>query len=92
MAGSKKPVNIFRLKNTGIPHEAFNWRLWFAVSTFALMGCARSIDEGLITGAFNSDSFQQLIHFEDYSEVEQANIKGNVTAMVLLGSIGGALM
>ena len=92
MAGSKKPVNIFRLKNLGEPKQVFNWRLWFAVLSFGLMGAARGIDEGLISGAFDSADFQKTINFDSYSKIEQTNIKGNVSAMVQLGSIGGALL
>lgn len=91
MAGSKKPVNIFRLNHLGEPKQVFNWRLWFSVLSFGLMGAARGIDEGLISGAFNSEDFQRFINFDSYSKVEQTNIKGNVSAMVQLGSIGGAL-
>lgn len=90
--GVKKPINIFKLKQLDIPRNTLNWRLWLAVLNFGLLGTARGIDEGLITAAFNSPSFQKLIHFEQFSAVEQANIKGNVTAMVLLGSIPGSLM
>ncbi|KAJ5163930.1 Major facilitator superfamily domain general substrate transporter [Penicillium coprophilum] len=89
--GAKKPVNIFRLKDLGDPKEVFNWRLWFAVISFGLMGAARGVDEGLISGAFNSKDFQHYINYDSYSEVEQTNIKGNVTAMVQIGSVGGAL-
>ncbi|KAJ6091202.1 hypothetical protein N7467_003171 [Penicillium canescens] len=89
--GAKKPVNIFRLKDLGEPKQVFNWRLWFAVVSFGLMGAARGVDEGLISGAFNSKDFQKYIHYDTYSEVEQTNIKGNVTAMVQIGSVGGAL-
>ncbi|KAJ5773751.1 Major facilitator superfamily domain general substrate transporter [Penicillium paradoxum] len=89
--GAKKPVNIFRLKDLGEPSQAFNWRLWFAVTSFGLMGAARGVDEGLISGAFNSKDFQRYINYESYSEVEQTNIKANVTAMVQIGSVGGAL-
>lgn len=92
MAGGKKPVNIFRLRNLSEPAEVFNWRLWFAVISFGLMGAARGIDEGLISGAFNSKDFQRTIHFSSYSKVEQTNIKGNVSAMVQIGSVGGALL
>ena len=92
MAGSKKPVNIFRLKNTGEPSQIFNWRLWFAVVSFGLMGAARGVDEGLISGAFNSKDFQNFINYESYDDFEQTNIKGNVTAMVQIGSVGGALL
>lgn len=92
MAGAKKPVNIFRLRDLGEPKEVFNWRLWFAVISFGLMGAARGVDEGLISGAFNSKDFQKYINYESYTEVEQTNIKANVTAMVQIGSVGGALL
>ncbi|RMZ88131.1 hypothetical protein DV736_g4650, partial [Chaetothyriales sp. CBS 134916] len=84
--GVKKPINIFKLKNTGDPPQIFNWRLWFAVLAFGLMGAARGVDEGLINGAFKSPKFQKSINLKSYSEVEQTNIKGNVSAMVQIGS------
>lgn len=90
--GVKKPVNIFRLKDLGEPKGVFNWRLWFAVISFGLLGAARGIDEGLISGAFNSPSFQNAINYQSYSEVAQANIKANVSAMVQIGSVAGALL
>lgn len=90
--GVKKPVNIFRLGELGEPQGVFNWRLWFAVISFGLLGAARGIDEGLISGAFNSKDFQNSIHYKSYSMVEQANIKANVSAMVQIGSVGGALL
>ncbi|KAF4996695.1 hypothetical protein FGRMN_4353 [Fusarium graminum] len=88
----KKPVNIFKLRDVGEPKGVFNWRLWFAVFAFGLMGAARGIDEGLISGAFKSKDFQKYIHFKDYSPVQQANIKANVSAMVQIGCVGGALI
>ncbi|KAH7149084.1 general substrate transporter [Dactylonectria estremocensis] len=90
--GVKKPVNIFRLKDLDEPAGAFNWRLWFAVISFSLLGAARGIDEGLISGAFNSADFKATIDYESYSTVQQANIKANVSAMVQLGSVAGALI
>lgn len=90
--GVKKPVNIFRLKNLGEPKGVFNWRLWFAVVSFGLLGAARGIDEGLISGAFNTDDFKTRINYKSYSDSEKANIKANVSAMVQLGSVGGAMM
>ncbi|KAK3401787.1 general substrate transporter [Sordaria brevicollis] len=89
--GVKKPVNIFKLKNLGEPKEVFNWRLWFAVFSFGLLGAARGVDEGLINGAFKSKNFQDSINYDSYSKVEQANIKANVSSMVQIGSVGGAL-
>lgn len=91
MAGAKKPVNIFQLKNLGDPKQVYNWRLWLAVVSFGLMGAARGVDEGLISGAFNSKDFQRTINYDSYSTVEKANIKANVSAMVQIGSVGGAL-
>jgi hypothetical protein len=90
--GVKKPVNIFKLHNLGEPKGIFNWRLWFAVVSFGLMGAARGIDEGLISGAFNSKDFQSTIHYDRYSKIEQTNIKANVSAMVQIGSVAGALL
>lgn len=77
--GVKKPVNVFRLKNLGLPKEVFNWRLWFSVFSFGLLGAARGVDEGLISGAFNSKDFKKSINYASYDEVEQANIKANVS-------------
>lgn len=91
-AGIKKPVNIFRLHDLDDPKEVYNWRLWFAVFSFSLLGAARGVDEGLISGAFNSKHFQQSINYSAYTKVEQANIKANVSAMVQIGSVGGALL
>lgn len=90
--GVKKPVNIFKLKDLGEPEGVFNWRLWFAVVSFGLLGAARGIDEGLISGAFNSKNFKAGIHYETYNEKDQADLKANVAAMVQIGSVGGALM
>lgn len=90
--GVKKPVNIFRLKDIDEPQGAFNWRLWFAVISFGLLGAARGIDEGLISGAFNSPDFKAAIKYDTYSKGEKADIKANVSAMVQLGSVVGALM
>ncbi|KAI2605628.1 putative MFS quinate transporter [Hypoxylon sp. NC1633] len=89
--GVKKPVNIFRLKNLGEPNEIFNWRLWFAVVSFGLLGAARGVDEGLISGAFNSKDFQRTINYSSYGDVDRTNIKANVSAMVQIGSVAGAL-
>lgn len=92
MAGAKKPVNIFKLKDAKEPQNVFNWRLWFAVLSFGLLGAARGVDEGLITGAFNSKDFQRYINYDSYDDAEKTNIKGNVSAMVQIGSVGGALL
>ncbi|KAF2218576.1 putative quinate permease [Elsinoe ampelina] len=92
MAGGKKPVNIFKLNRGDDPKEVLNWRLWFAVFSFGIMGAARGIDEGLISGTFNTKSFQKKLGFDQLDEVTYANVKGNVSAMVQIGSVAGALL
>ena len=39
--GGGKPQNIFRLNRGDDPKEVLNWRLWFAVFSFGIMGAAR---------------------------------------------------
>lgn len=91
-AGAKKPTNIFKLSLGDDPKEVNNWRLWFAVVSFGIMGAARGIDEGLISGTFNTKDFQEMLHLDELPDVEYANIKGNVSAMVQIGSVAGALL
>ncbi|KAK2755087.1 hypothetical protein FQN54_006616 [Arachnomyces sp. PD_36] len=90
MAGGAA-LNIFQFSASGIPKAALNFRLWFAVFTFGLLGAARGVDEGLITGIFNSDSFKEHLGLDTLDEVTLAGVKGNVSSMVQLGSIPGAL-
>lgn len=90
MAGGAA-LNIFQFSASGIPKAALNARLWFAVFTFGLLGAARGVDEGLITGIFNSDSFKEHLGLDTLDEVALAGVKGNVSSMVQLGSIPGAL-
>lgn len=92
MGAGKKPVNIFNWKRGDDPREVLNWRLWFAVFSFGIMGAARGIDEGLISGTFNSKNFQALLGFDQLDEKALADVKGNVSAMVQIGSVGGALL
>ena len=90
MGGGGKPLNIFRIGRGDDPKEVINWRLWFAVFSFGIMGAARGIDEGLISGTFNQKNFQKLLGFDELDKVELANVKGNVSAMVQIGSVAGA--
>ncbi len=50
------------------------------------------VDEGLISGTFNTKHFQELLGFDKLSDDEYANVKGNVSAMVQIGSVGGAML
>ena len=47
---------------------------------------------GLISGTFNTKAFQHLLGFDELNEKAYANVKGNVSAMVQIGSVGGALL
>lgn len=41
--GGGKPLNILKLDRGIDPPEAFNWRLYFAVFSFGIMGAARGM-------------------------------------------------
>jgi len=90
--GGGKPQNIFKLNLGEDPKEVLNWRLWFAVFSFGIMGAARGVDEGLISGTFNTKHFQKIHHLKQLDPAEYANVKGNVSAMVQIGSVAGALL
>lgn len=92
MAPGKQPLNIFKLKRGDDPKEVLNWRLWLAVFSFGLMGAARGVDEGLISGTMASLHFRETLGLEvlDPKGPEFANIKANVSAMVQIGSVAGA--
>jgi sugar porter (SP) family MFS transporter len=80
------------LKDT--PKESLNWRLWYGVFVFGLMGAARGIDEGLIGTTAELDPFIKKFGLEDpsKSEHEKAELLSNITSMVQMGSILGALV
>ncbi|KAF2172578.1 hypothetical protein M409DRAFT_17809 [Zasmidium cellare ATCC 36951] len=76
------------------PKEILNWKLWYGVFVFGLMGAARGLDEGLIGTSASQKSFINLFGLKDpsLSENQQADLLSNITSMVQLGSIGGALL
>ncbi|KAF2715633.1 MFS quinate transporter-like protein [Pleomassaria siparia CBS 279.74] len=80
------------LKDT--PKESLNWRLWYGVFVFGLMGAARGIDEGLIGTTAELDPFVKKFGLEDpsKSEHDKAELLSNITSMVQMGSILGALV
>ncbi|KAF4311957.1 Sugar/inositol transporter [Botryosphaeria dothidea] len=80
------------LKDT--PKEVMNWRLFYGVFVFGLMGAARGLDEGLTGTTAEQVSFIEKFGLEDpsLSESEQANLLSNITSMVQMGSILGALI
>lgn len=76
------------------PKEIYNWRLYISVFVFGILGCARGLDEGCISGTVAQKSFISEFGLKDPSKTkeQQANLKSNITAMVQLGSIGGSLL
>ncbi|PBP19133.1 quinate permease [Diplocarpon rosae] len=86
---------MFRAALADTPREAFNWRLAFSVICFGLMGAARGLDEGLIGTTVTQKSFiaeYDLIVTATQNETQLASKIGNITSMVQIGSVGGALI
>ena len=48
------------------------------------------IDEGLISGTLAKSHFRHQLGLDKMGDVELANVKGNISAMVQIGSVGGA--
>lgn len=78
----------------GLPSEIYNSRLYFSLFLFGVLGSARGYDEGNIASTSAQVSFINLFGLKnpDKSAAELANLKSNITSMVLLGSIGGSLI
>ena len=76
---------FFRKRDPSSPPEILNWRLWYGVLVFGLMGAARGIDEGLIGTSVEQISWQRQFKMGDYSERSEdaeAELLGNITSMV----------
>lgn len=69
------------------PKSALNWRLAFAVIGMGLLGASRGIDEGLIGGMISQKTFEKDFHI-----IAKSNKESNVTAMVQLFSVLGAII
>jgi hypothetical protein len=50
------------------------------------------IDEGLISGTLAKTHFAHKLGLDKMSTTELANVKGNISAMVQIGSVGGAAL
>ncbi|KAG9728891.1 MFS quinate transporter, partial [Aureobasidium melanogenum] len=84
---------MFKRYAKDLPEEVLNWRLGYAVLVFGLLGTARGLDEGLIGTTASQKSFSKQFGLKNphLSANEQANLLSNITSMVQLGSIFGAL-
>ncbi|KAJ5087438.1 quinate permease [Penicillium angulare] len=73
--------------------QGFTWKLLFAALCFGLSGAARGLDEGLIASTVAEGSFIQQFDLQgnDLSATEKANRLSNVTSMVHIGSLPGAV-
>ncbi|KAJ5614107.1 quinate permease [Penicillium herquei] len=76
-----------------IPQE-FTIKLLFGALCFGLAGAARGLDEGLIASTVSEDSFVRQFHLDaaGLSATEKANRLSNVTSMVHMGSLPGAIL
>ncbi|CZR58162.1 related to quinate transport protein [Phialocephala subalpina] len=97
MGAGGQPVGpgMFKAALADTPREAFNWRLVFSVICFGLMGAARGLDEGLIGTTVTQKSFISeygLSVTPTQNKTQLAAKIGNITAMVQIGSVGGALI
>lgn len=92
----KKPAARFRWRVVDVhsPPEIYNATLFFTVFVFGILGAARGYDEGNIAGSIYQKSFTHLFGLADKSKTadQLANLKSNITSMVQLGSVGGALL
>ncbi|KAI3403188.2 hypothetical protein KGF56_004077 [Candida oxycetoniae] len=76
------------------PPQVFNKTLYFSIFLFGLFGAARGIDEGNISGNLSNPSFIARFGLNNPQKTkdELANLKSNITSMVQLGAIGGAII
>ena len=79
-------------RDTETPKEVSNWRLWYGVLVFGMLGAARGLDEGLTGTTASQPSFANRFGLNDGGESSSAGKLGNITSMVQLGSIPGALL
>jgi hypothetical protein len=56
------------------------------------MGAARGIDEGLISGTLAKTDFIVKLGLDKLSDAEFAQVEANISAMVQIGSVGGAAL
>ncbi|CAH2354624.1 high-affinity glucose transporter Hxt2p [[Candida] railenensis] len=76
------------------PPEIYNWTLYLSVLVFGILGSARGLDEGTVSGSLAQVSFKKTFGLSDENKTEDqiANLKSNIASMVQLGSIGGSIL
>lgn len=90
----QKPRFRWRVADHDSPREIYNWTLYLSVFVFGILGAARGLDEGNISGNKAQASFKAQFGLLDpaKSAAEIANLKSNIAAMVQLGLVGGAIL
>lgn len=76
------------------PPEIYNSTLYFCIFVFGVLGAARGIDEGGISGCLALKAFRSQFGLDDETktQLQLANLESNIAAMVQLGSIAGAAL
>ncbi|KAK9851223.1 hypothetical protein MYU51_010925 [Penicillium brevicompactum] len=98
MKGPKKswlgPAVPNRPKHAVMAFKSCSFKLLCAAFTFGLLGMSRGLDEGLISTTVAQNSFIQEfdIRASYLDSSQQANRLSNITSMVHIGSIPGALI
>lgn len=93
----KNPAQLkwkWQINTDDSPPEIYNRTLYLSIFAFGILGAARGFDEGNISGCIALPSFKSQFGLADKTKSvdEIANLKSNITSMVQLGSIGGALI
>ncbi|CAH6722017.1 hexose transporter Hxt9p [[Candida] jaroonii] len=90
----EKPKFSWRVVDNHSPPEIYNWTLYMSIFVFGILGAARGLDEANSAGIAVQKSFRDQFGLNDPNKSvhEIADLKSNITAMVQLGSIGGAVI
>lgn len=96
IVAAPKNARKFRwtVEDNDSPKEIYNITLYLTVFVFGILGAARGLDEGNISGNVAQVSFISQFGLADptKSASDLANLKSNITSMVQVGSIAGALI
>lgn len=91
---SKKSKFRWSVDLSDHPPEIFNLTLYLSIFVFGVLGASRGLEEGNSGLNTKLGSFKKQFGLADKTKTEDqlANLKSNITLMVMLGSIGGALI
>lgn len=77
-----------------VPKQELNRQLLAGVLVFGIMGAARGLDEGTISGTLTQPSFIKQFGLNDSNQTAEqlANLKSNIASMVQVGCIAGTIL